>query len=289
MGDMGYTFGGQEQFDKEAQELYTSLVTVLVDSRGPDTSLKLPLLRSATSLRVSGEVTLAMIMFASCWFFEYDPSSIPLVVEIWRAWLPSRQTDAELCVEPAKHIYVGTGPHDARNELSKHNGRAVVNFSLRLLVPRARRHATLDIAAFRDIMAFRSGMLVADCLSRDNRDIGAFIQVAGQFPALIDPSEAEDIWSGQSILDLGRTVLFIRQVKHLTICLATPRSMGILFAFFCWWKLLSKKGWMLRLGSKTLTTVYAFAMSGLLEYNTISGHMTLLVLLGKWPHCVFGF
>ncbi|KAL7935759.1 hypothetical protein V8C35DRAFT_298165 [Trichoderma chlorosporum] len=230
--EMGYDADGHQQFDKGTQELYTSLTTLLVESRGPDVNLKLPLLRSPASMRVSGEFTLATIMLGNCWFFEYDPTSVPLVVNVWCSWLPARQTDTELCVDPMKHIYVGIGPYDARDELSRHNGRGVVNFALRCLIPRARRLAPLDIVTFRDVMTFRGGALVTDSIpNNNNRDLGAFMQVIGQFPSLLDPSEVEDIWSGQTIHDLGRTVLFIRQIKHIIVCLATPRSMGIVYTF----------------------------------------------------------
>ncbi|KID86155.1 hypothetical protein MGU_06588 [Metarhizium guizhouense ARSEF 977] len=230
VGDMGYEPNHQKQLDPTAVEMYTSLLAALIQSRSHDASLKTPLLRSAASLRISGEVTLAMVLFASCWFSEYDPSSVPPVIKVWCAWLPSRQSDdQEAGVNPEKHMYVGAGPHDARDELPRHNGRGVVNFALRSMVPRAHHEGAWDVAAFRDVMAFRSGILVADCVSRDNRDIAAFIQVAGQFPALLDPSETRDVWSGHPIVHLGRAALYIRQIKHLVVCSGRPRDMGIVY------------------------------------------------------------
>ncbi|KID95997.1 hypothetical protein MAJ_08068, partial [Metarhizium majus ARSEF 297] len=188
MGDMGYEPDRQKHLDPTAVEMYTSLLTALIQSRSHDASLKTPLLRSAASLRISGEVTLAMVLYASCWFSEYDPSSVPPVIKVWCAWLPSRQSDdQEAGVNPEEHMYVGAGPHDARDELPRHNGRGVVNFA------------------------------------------AAFIQVAGQFPALLDPSETRDVWSGHPIVHLGRAALYIRQIKHLVVCSGRPRDMGIVY------------------------------------------------------------
>ncbi|KID71307.1 hypothetical protein MAN_00906, partial [Metarhizium hybridum] len=223
MGDMGYEPGSQKQLDPTVVEMYTSLFPVLIQSHGPDLRLKTPLLRSAASLRVSGEVTIALVLYASCWFFEYDPSSTPPGCQG-----VSDKQDA--CVNPEEHMYVGVGPHDARDELPRHNGRGVVNFAPRSMVPRARHEGAWDVAAFRDVMAFRSGMLVTDCLSRDNRDLAAFVQVVAQFPALLDPSEAGDVWSGHPIVRLGRAALFIRQIKHLVVCSGRPRNMSIIFS-----------------------------------------------------------
>ncbi|RAH55774.1 hypothetical protein BO85DRAFT_470110 [Aspergillus piperis CBS 112811] len=202
------------------RELYTTLAVVLTNSPGPDPTRPLPLSRHSSSLRVSGDVTFACVMYASCWFGDYVPSSIPLVLEIWCAWFPTRQSDADVCFVPANHQYVGTGQHDARYELEGHNARGLV-----------RRHRALNINSFRDIMVLRSGMLVSDCVDHDNRDIVAFLQKAAQLPALIIPSEAIDLWSGQPLAELDRLGLYIRQVKHLTVCTPSPRRMTIIYTF----------------------------------------------------------
>ncbi|KAE8148209.1 hypothetical protein BDV25DRAFT_131433 [Aspergillus avenaceus] len=215
----------------ETRELYTTLATVLTDSPGPDPDRPLPPIRNAISLRLSGDVALAMVMFASCWFRDYVSSSISSVVEIWSAWLPSRQSGDDVCFVPANHQYVGTGQHDACCELEAHNGRGVVNFTLRSFLPRVRYHRALDIKSFRDIMAFQSGLLVSDCVFHNNRDIGAFLQTAAQLVGLILPSEADDLWSGQPLVELGRLDLYIRQVKHLTVCSPIPRNMAIIYSF----------------------------------------------------------
>jgi hypothetical protein len=216
---------------RNTRELYYSLATALSNSPGPDPALPRPLIRSSHTLRVSGDVTLAIVMYASCWFGNYAASSIVPIVQTWAAWLPALQSDDNECFIPQNHEYVTSGSLNAHHELEGYNARGAVNFTLRNLIPRIRRPSPLNVYSFRDIMAFRSGMLVSDCVSNDNRDIAAFVQVAAQLIDLLNPSEVRDLWSGQPLLELDRVNLFVRQVKHLVICDPAPRNMAIIYSF----------------------------------------------------------
>lgn len=230
--DMGYRRGKACQILESRRQLYTSVATVLCDSPGPDPALPTPMIRNPFSLRISGEVTLAMIMLSSCWFYEYIPSSISSVLMLWIAWLPSRQSGDDCTwFNPDNHRYPTVGPHDARDELDFHKGRGTVNFALRSLLPRSRLTYKISIETFRDLMAFRVGLPIADCTSSDTRDICAFIQTVAQLVGMTNPAETRDIWSGQPLMDLGRLGLFIRQVKHLVVCEQKPRSMAIIYCF----------------------------------------------------------